>query len=95
MKESAIERFFRMECKKQGWLCLKWVSPSMAGLPDRMILTNGGRVFFAELKAPGKRPRRLQTVVHTMLRRMGFQVYVIDSRETAAEVVRKEVQYEI
>lgn len=95
MKESAIERFFRMECKKQGWLCLKWVSPSMAGLPDRMILTNGGRVFFAELKASGKRPCRLQMAVHNMLRRMDFRVYVIDSRETAAKIVREEARYEI
>ena len=53
MKESEIERFFVKECKKKGWLCLKFVSPSMSGLPDRIILAPKGRVFFAELKAPG------------------------------------------
>lgn len=41
MKESKIERFFIKECKKKGWLPLKFVSPSMPGLPDRMVLLPG------------------------------------------------------
>lgn len=45
MEESEIERFFVKECKKKGWLCLKFVSPSMSGLPDRIILAPKGRVF--------------------------------------------------
>lgn len=83
MKESEIERFFVQECKKKGWLCLKFVSPSMSGLPDRIILAPKGRVFFAELKAPGKKPRRLQESVHKILIRLGFLICVIDSKELA------------
>lgn len=90
-KEREIERFFAAECKRKNWLAVKLASPSMAGLPDRMVLMHGGGVFFAELKAPGKRPRPLQTAVHNMLRDMGFRVYVIDSREKAREAVAHEV----
>ena len=82
-KESEIERFFTQGCKKKGWLCLKFVSPSMTGLPDRIILMPKGRIFFAELKAPGKKPRPLQVVVHNRLRKLGFSVCVIDSKESA------------
>ena len=82
-KESKIERFFVQGCKKNGWLCLKFLSPSMTGLPDRIILMPQGRIFFAELKAPGKRPRALQQAVHNQLRKLGFSVCVIDSIETA------------
>ena len=69
------------ECRARGWLCLKLLSPSMAGLPDRMILTPGGRVYFVELKAPGQKPRRLQESVHNMLRQLGFSVCVLDSKD--------------
>lgn len=48
-------------------------------MPDRIILLPGGRMAFAELKAPGKKPRRLQLARHRLLRRLGFRVYVIDS----------------
>ena len=83
MRESKIENFFVQGCKKNGWLCLKFVSPSMTGLPDRIILMPKGRIFFAELKAPGKKPRPIQQVVHNKLRKLGFSVCVIDSIETA------------
>lgn len=87
MKESEIERFFVKECKKKGWLCLKFVSPSMSGLPDRIILAPKGRVFFAELKAPGKKPRRLQESVHKILFRFGFYICVIDSKKQASSYI--------
>ena len=80
MKESKIERFFIKECKKKGWLPLKFVSPSMSGLPDRMVLLPGGRVSFVELKAEGEKPRPLQTAVYRIFAGLGFHVYVVDSK---------------
>ena len=59
----------------------KFVSPSFAGMPDRLILMPGGMMAFAELKAPGMKPRALQMARHEMLRRLGFRVYVIDGIE--------------
>lgn len=80
MKESNNERFFIKECKKKGWLPLKFVSPSMSGLPDRIVLLPGGKVSFVELKAEGEKPRPLQKAVHKILAGLGFQIYVIDSK---------------
>ena len=50
-------------------------------MPDRLILMPGGMMAFAELKAPGMKPRALQMARHEMLRRLGFRVYVIDGIE--------------
>ena len=41
----------------------------------------GGMMAFAELKAPGMKPRALQVARHEMVRRLGFRVYVIDGIE--------------
>jgi len=57
------------------------VCPSFAGMPDRLILLPDGHIGFAELKAPGKKPRPLQLSRHRLLREMGFAVYVIDDPE--------------
>ena len=94
MKESKIERFFIKECKKKGWLPLKFVSPSMSGLPDRMVLLPGGRVSFVELKAEGEKPRPLQTAVHRIFAGLGFHVYVIDSK-SGVEAYVNEISEEV
>ena len=58
----------------------KWVSPGNNGVPDRMVCLPGGRVVFAELKAPGKQPRPDQVAKHRELRALGFRVDVLDSK---------------
>ena len=58
----------------------KWVSPGNNGAPDRMVCLPGGRVVFAELKAPGKQPRPEQAAKHRELRALGFLVEVLDSK---------------
>lgn len=62
-------------------MALKFVSPGMAGLPDRLILFPNGRIYFVELKAPGKKLRPLQLKRKEQLEKLGFKVYVIDSYE--------------
>lgn len=81
MQEKLIERKLAAEVKKHGGIAVKLVSPSYAGLPDRLILLPDGIAAFAELKTPGKRPRTLQEARHRMLRELGFRVYVIDGEE--------------
>ena len=50
--EKEIEAKLRDMVKRHGGLCLKWVCPGWAGVPDRVILLPKGRVIFAELKRP-------------------------------------------
>ena len=81
MLEKEIEHHLVMETEKAGGKALKFVSPSFAGMPDRLILLADGKMGFVEVKAPGKRPRPLQLKRHAMLRRLGYKVFVLDSIE--------------
>lgn len=81
MREKLIERKLTEAVKKHGGIAIKLVSPSYDGLPDRLVLLPDGIAAFAELKAPGKRPRALQKARYQMLRKLGFRVYVIDGME--------------
>lgn len=87
MKEKNIESRLVRAVRSMGGLCPKWVSPGLDGVPDRIILLPGGRMAFAELKAPGKKPRPLQEKRIGQLRRLGFPVYVIDSAEQIGGVL--------
>ena len=78
MLEKNIEHKLTVAVKKAGGTAVKFVSPSFAGMPDRLVLLPDGLIAFVELKTPGKRPRPLQEARHRLLRSLGFRVYVID-----------------
>lgn len=50
--EKEIEKSLKDMVETHGGLCLKWVCPGWAGVPDRIILLPGGQVIFAETKRP-------------------------------------------
>lgn len=81
MREKVIEQKLAAAVKKAGGVALKLVSPGFDGIPDRLVLLPGGSIAFVEVKAPGKKPRPLQLARHRLLRKLGFQVYVIDSAD--------------
>ena len=87
MREKDIEQMLVRRVKAAGGICPKWVSPGYDGMPDRIILMPGGKIAFAEVKAPGKKPRPLQASRHRLLMRLGFKVYVIDSAEQIGGVI--------
>lgn len=53
MLEKEIEQYFCKAVKTQlsGWP-LKFTSPGQNGMPDRIVLLPGGKIYFVELKAP-------------------------------------------
>ena len=87
MKEKDLETRLTRAVRKNGGLALKFVSPGMAGVPDRLLLFPGGRIAFAEVKAPGEKPRPLQIHRMEQLRKLGFRVYVVDSEEKIGEIL--------
>lgn len=89
MLEGAIEKRLIQEIKKIGGECYKWISPGYAGVPDRIILLPNGKIAFVELKAPGKKERRLQELRQERMRGMGFAVFsAVDSFERIEDVIK-------
>lgn len=91
--EAKIENYLLSECNKRNYMCLKFVSPSTAGVPDRLIiaknLETGKRlVCFVETKAPGEKPRKLQLSVIAQMKEKGADVFVADTREIVDQIIR-------
>jgi hypothetical protein len=78
MNEKQVENKLTAAVKKAGGIAPKFVSPGFAGMPDRLILLPDGHIAFAELKAPGKRPRPLTALKAPTAALPGLSVYVID-----------------
>jgi hypothetical protein len=87
MRESDIETYFTTRVKELGGEVrkLKWIGRNggmdrFAKIPDRPAL-------LAEIKAPGKIPKRHQQREIDRLRAVGMWVEVIDSIERVDEVL--------
>lgn len=72
-REKEIERKLRVLVEQNGGLCLKWVCPGWAGVPDRIVLLPFARIIFVETKRPrGGVLSRLQLWWAERLTRLGF-----------------------
>lgn len=77
--EHEIEDKLSLRLTQLGHLCIKFISPGFAGVPDRIVLLKDGRVFFVECKAPGQSLRRTQPQVLALMRSMGHRVEIVDT----------------
>ena len=80
MKERDIEQYFIRRVRKAGGEQRKFVSPGRKGVPDRIVGFPGGIFAFVELKAPDEEPRPDQLREHKRWEKLGFRVYVVDSK---------------
>ena len=78
MREKEIEQKLTAKVKEMGGMALKFTSPGMDGMPDRLVLLPGGRIAFVELKAPGEKMRPLQLWRKKQLEALGIIVFCID-----------------
>lgn len=76
--EKDLERNLVDRVIRYRGLCLKWVCPGHAGVPDRIVLLPGGKIVFAELKRPrGGRRSPLQKRWAKTLSDLGFRCWTI------------------
>ena len=87
MRETAVEKHLTTEAKKRGGMSVKFVSPGLDGVPDRLVLLPGGKLAFVELKAPGKKMRPFQFYRAKQLTALGFRVYCADRKEVIGGIL--------
>ena len=89
MREKSIENKLCKVVKNRGGMCLKFVSPSFNGVPDRIVLMPGGVMAFVETKATGETMRKLQKRRKKQLEALGFKVYCLNDEMKVEEIINE------
>lgn len=87
--EKDLEAWVGREVRRRGGLWLKWVSPGCTGVPDRILIAEGGRIAFVEMKQAGGKLSRRQAYMRDVLRGYGFMAYVVYDKEQARAMLRE------
>jgi len=88
--EKEVEKHLRKQIKNRlGGLALKFVSPGLNGVPDRIVLLPGARIIFVETKAPAKKLRKLQEHVCGLIAALGFDFRCIDTVEKVDSFIQE------
>lgn len=87
VSEKAIESYLVKKVEQVGGIALKYTNPYQAGFPDRLVLMPEGKMCWVEVKSNGKKPRMLQIQRHEQLIRLGYKVFVADSKDTVDKIV--------
>lgn len=87
--ERDIEKALGRMVGRHGGMCLKWVCPGWAGVPDRIILLPRGMVIFVELKrSTSASTSSMQTWWARKLRDLGFIHFWVKSHEDVTALER-------
>lgn len=97
VSERAVEQALVRVARARGVLPLKFVSPGVVGVPDRLLLAKPscpycaeGRAAFVELKRPESgRLSPIQTRVHSALRSLGFEVGLVTHQDGVDTFMRE------
>jgi hypothetical protein len=87
--ESTLQAYIVKYAKEHNTLCYKFASPSRRGVPDLIMIPFKGAAYFIEVKHPNGKGvlSALQEHHIQLLKNQGAEVYVIDSKEEARNVI--------
>jgi len=83
MREKEIERRMCELVRKRGGLSYKFTSPNAPGVPDRIVITPEGNVWFVELKTEIGRMANIQKWQKSELEKRNANVRVVRGWEEA------------
>ena len=89
MLEKEIERRMCELIKKRGGLTYKFKSPNSPGVPDRIVITPVGVVWFVELKNSVGRVAGIQKWQLSELEKRGANVRVLCGWDAAKDFVEE------
>ena len=88
MLERDIEKRLIQKIKAIGGKAYKFVSPGHAGVPDRIVILPGGKVFFVELKTDIGKLTPLQDKQINCLRKLNANVVVLRGESAVDDFVK-------
>lgn len=77
MTEKVLEAKFVRDVRALGGVTYKFVSPGNVGVPDRIVITPEGRVWFVELKTETGKLSKMQRYQLNRLRAQNCNVVVL------------------
>ncbi len=89
MLEKDLEKKIVIKARKLGYLTYKFVSPSNRGVPDRIFISENGKLFFVEFKSKKGKLSELQKLKISELRSRKQSVFVVNDEELAMEILEK------
>lgn len=94
-KETTLEANLRKAVVRAGGLCIKLPAILYRGIPDRMVLLPGGRLFFIELKKDRGRTeagrRKVQSAFREFLLNLGFNALQIQGKKDLERFIHEQV----
>lgn len=75
--ERQVEALLTSGVKKMGGVAYKFESKGNAGVPDRIVVMPGGKIYFVELKRSDGKLTSLQSRQINQLKRLGCEVSVL------------------
>lgn len=93
MLEKHVEQALVRAASAAGVLCWKFTSPSMASVPDRVLIhPTSGRVGFIEVKRPDGVPTALQLRMEQILKHRNVFHRFVYSPEEAQQAITEFLQ---
>lgn len=89
MLEKEIERRMCEMIRKRGGLTYKFTSPGNVGVPDRIVITPTGEVWFVELKTEAGRLANIQKWQIHELEKRGANIRVVYGLQGAIDFVNE------
>lgn len=75
--EKFLEDKLRKAIKRKGGLALKFTSPGTVGVPDRLIIMPGDKLYLVEMKCPDGEISPLQDAMQRLIQIIGTPVHNI------------------
>lgn len=87
MLEKVIENELRLFYKETGGQCLKFVSPGVRGVPDRICIDKCGKIQFVETKCETGRLSPEQKIIRGLFEKVNTEIIYIRSIQDLIEFV--------
>lgn len=85
--EKDVETAVCTYAKGLGFYVRKFVSPAHRSVPDRLLISPKGVLFFIEFKRQGKRATPAQLLEHVEIEKYGPRVHVVDEARQGKAVI--------